>query len=106
MRLRAWTDNDKQLAGLMLGLGLRHRCVGIVTGRTANDITSALSKGRLERAHGVERVDLKQRQRPWTDDEDVLVDDLSRRGFKDSQIAGMLHRLAVDVTERKATLGL
>ena len=101
MGVVTWTESDRQIAGLMLALGMTAAQAGSVVGRTKNTVKSQLSKGRIERAHEAERLDLSRRRRPWTEDEDILVEDLHRRGLKDSQIAEFLRRNEADVTARR-----
>lgn len=70
-----WTDANVIAGWHYARARLNARYIGVVTDRTRKLITSVLSRGRLERAPSVERIDLTQRRWPWAEDEHIVADD-------------------------------
>jgi hypothetical protein len=102
-----WNKEDLELAGLMLALGISHSQVGTAVNRSEGAIASQLDCGRISLADGVEKLDLKAgARRPCNEDEDTLIDLLSRRGWSASAIAPMLCRTPGAVETRKHRLGI
>lgn len=91
----------------MLALGMTHAQVGDAVNRLPGTIASQLSKGYIAPAKNVEKLDLKGGdRRPWSEDEDTLVDLLSRRGWPPAKLALMLCRTTSAIYTRKHRLGI
>lgn len=106
-RGKRWSDDDVQLAELMLGMGFTHPEIGSAVDRAAGSIAYKVSRRGLKPAPDVQRLDRKLGdRRPWTDDEQTLVALLVDRGWSVTRIAAMLGRTPGSVQTQCSRLGI
>lgn len=99
-----FSEAERDLAGLMLGLGLKSSALSLALGRPRRHSASYVCKGRLSPAPDVVPLDLSDPGRAWTEDEDILQDELVRIGHGPARIARVLRRPVSAVEQRAAAL--
>lgn len=99
-----FTPAERDLAGLMVGLGMKPAALSLALVRPRRHLASYVSKGRLSPAPDVMPLDLNDPDRAWTEDEDILLDGLVRIGHRPARIARVLRRPVSAVEQRAAAL--
>lgn len=101
-----WSDDEKSLASFMHGLGLHYRHIAEAVGRTPGTVRCRISREIIVADTDVEELHFTLgHNRPWTEDEETLVDILLNRGQTPTSVAEMLHRSLDEVEDRLNALG-
>lgn len=102
----AWSEDDREIARLMRGLGFSTGDIARALDRDAASVASRLCRLRLDTSD-IDPIDFGVgTRRPWHHDEDILLAMLVDRGLKDDDIAAILKRTPSAVQSRKSRLGI